>query len=597
VFARILSLGFCAVIGLSIRGATIELPPRPADAISGRAFSRRVASLTLEAREQEILAEASRGNVPEFWRHFVEIKTTRKIDGGDVNVVYFVAPEYFAIGSDADYFLTPVSPGTAQILADRFGWSLPTRLIVDEIYRHAPVKLTPTPIPPSPAMTTVPVFQLHNDTIRTQRMEMVRDNPLGALVAGHKKDVVLTPQLAARPGKVAIYGWHHRDGQPIQPLYLGHTVAWVDYSHGARFILNKLTVNGEATTIDRVLADPKLAALLSDEGPISQPRYEIRISINAVRGGPSAKTNAIPETKFSASFSERIEQLTFEPGVRVVINSPANMDSNKPVRLVLYALPNGNSIEQTAGRKIKPDDDWHFDIQHLAAQTRWLRQNMRDADLVVAYLECAEKAWPAWRRKNDPDNKRIAEMVAALRSRFLGRRVALVLTGHSGGGSFTFGFLNGVERIPEDVERIAFLDSNYAYDNAQGHAAKLLKWLASSDRHYLCVLAYHDNIALLDGKPFVSENGGTWGRSRAMREDLSKSLPFTENLDAQFQRYTALDGRVKFLLKENPERAILHTRQVELNGFIHALLTGTELENKGYNYFGPRAYEQWIASE
>jgi hypothetical protein len=30
------------------------------------------------------------------------------------------------------------------------------------------------------------------------------------------------------------------------------------------------------------------------------------------------------------------------------------------------------------------------------------------------------------------------------------------------------------------------------------------------------------------------------------------------------------------------------------NGFIHAMLTGTPLENHDYEYFGERAYEQWI---
>ena len=40
---------------------------------------------------------------------------------------------------------------------------------------------------------------------------------------------------------------------------------------------------------------------------------------------------------------------------------------------------------------------------------------------------------------------------------------------------------------------------------------------------------------------------------------------------------------------------MLHTRQVELNGFIHAMLTGTEQESGGCICFGPRACEEWIA--
>ena len=129
------------------------------------------------------------------------------------------------------------------------------------------------------------------------------------------------------------------------------------------------------------------------------------------------------------------------------------------------------------------------------------------------------------------------------------------------------------------------------------HDAKLAQWLAASDTHRLCVLAYEDYVALLDGKTFVSEAGGTWGRSQAMLRDLAKEFPFTRTDAAGLQTHTALDGRVKFFLKENPEKAILHTRQVEWNGFIHAMRTGTALESKNYTYLGPRVYAELIAPE
>jgi hypothetical protein len=462
---------------------------------------------------------------------------------------------------------------------------LPTRRMVDEIHRAALVKLTPSPIPPGAAMTTVPVFQAHNETIRQQRARSRAAHPLGALVSGHKKDVVLTPKLAAAPGKVAIYGWHKADGQPIQPLYLGHGTNWVDYSHGVRFIHREVRLNGTNTTLEKVLTDPKLSALLSDEGLLHLTRYAGATGDSSANAGTQSTTNR---------FGEQWATLSLEPGVRVVINSPPKLDPQKPVRLVLYALPNGNTIEHTIGRKTAPGDDWHFNLQHIGAQTRWLREHMHDANLVVACLECTGLSWPAWRRKHDPDGRRIAGIVERLRQHHEGRPLKLVLTGHSGGGSFTFGYINSVERIPEDVERIAFLDSNYAYDAAQGHADKLARWLADSKERHLCVIAYHDSVALLNGKTFVSASGGTWGRSHAMRSDLEKHFAFVHTRTDEWQRSTALDGRVKFFLRENPAKAILHTRLVELNGFIHALLTGTKLEDKGYVFFGARAYERWI---
>ena len=63
------------------------------------------------------------------------------------------------------------------------------------------------------------------------------------------------------------------------------------------------------------------------------------------------------------------------------------------------------------------------------------------------------------------------------------REVETVLSGHSGGGSLIFGYINAVDQIPDDVVRIAFLDSNYAYDRALGHKDKLVKWLAAPDHH------------------------------------------------------------------------------------------------------------------
>lgn len=98
------------------------------------------------------------GNVPDFWRRFAEVEISRKIDGQLHQLTFRVAPEYLAIGSDADYFLMPVSPALAQDLADHLGCVLPTRLIVDDIYAAATLKLAPEPIPPSTAMTSVPVF-------------------------------------------------------------------------------------------------------------------------------------------------------------------------------------------------------------------------------------------------------------------------------------------------------------------------------------------------------------------------------------------------------------------------------------------------------
>jgi len=304
----------------------------------------------------------------------------------------------------------------------------------------------------------------------------------------------------------------------------------------------------------------------------------------------------LADFKPRAQFDELTANFGFEPDVKIHINTPARADfaAGKRVLLIYFALPNGNTTEQTIGRKLGPGDDWHFDIQHIGAQTRFLREVLTNRTIVVAYLEAEMKSWPAWRKKHG--DELIPQILGSVKKIFATNRVEVVLTGHSGGGSLTFGELNAVERIPDDIERIAFLDSNYAYEMTN-HLAKLADWLKSTPQHRLCVLAYHDSIALLDGTTFVSERGGTWGRSQAMLADLNAPFPFTSRTNGGVRRHTALDGRIQFLLKENPERKILHTVQVERNGFIHAMVTGTPDESRGYEYFAERAYTKWISSE
>lgn len=322
----------------------------------------------------------------------------------------------------------------------------------------------------------------------------------------------------------------------------------------------------------------------------------IASTVQALGDETSDGTAAVFEK--SDVFGERIARFHIEPDVEVHVNVPAGDTARPagPILLILYALPNGNTTEQTIGRTLQPGDDWHFDIQHIGAQTRFLRQQMTNRTIVIAYLEAASRSWPAWCRQHGDEG--VPGMVSRLKALFAGQPLEVVLTGHSGGGRFTFAYLNSVQQVPDDIVRIAFLDSNYAYDATKSHDAKLLDWLEADSSHHLCVLAYHDSIALLDGKTFVSAEGGTWGRSHAMLKDFGTQLDFTSQTNSTGLRtHTALNGRLQFLLKENPDKKILHTVQVERNGFIHAMLMGTPWDSRGYTYLGERAYTEWIAAE
>ncbi len=296
----------------------------------------------------------------------------------------------------------------------------------------------------------------------------------------------------------------------------------------------------------------------------------------------------------SSYFSEQTVTFAYQPEIRIHINAPSpfQFDPAKPIGLVLYALPNGNTIEQTVGKILEPGDDWHFDIQHIGAQTRFLRQQVEDYNVVSVYLETSQKSWPAWKAAHSNHAAVIKNLVEYLKSCYQQYNPFVVLTGHSGGGRFTFSFLDAFTQIPSYVKRISFLDSNYGYEHYYGD--KIINWLNASSDNYLSVIAYNDSVALYNGQPIVSPTGGTWYRSRIMKNYMSQFFTFTNEEDDEFIKHTALNGRIKFILKKNPLRQILHTVQVEKNGHIQGMVSGTPDEGMGYIYYGSRAYSQWI---
>jgi hypothetical protein len=242
--------------------STMELPPRAPGALDGDAFALAVQDLPRHAREARVVAEVLAGNVPTWWRSMVPVTMVRGVGARDVTVQFETTPDYLAVGSDDDWFLMPLSPEAANLLGALTDTRLPTPPMVDAIWQAAAIRLGPDSIAPSAAMVTVPVFADHMRMIRARRTA-VGAVP-GALVAGHKKDVVQTPRLDTLPGRVAIYGWHRPDGRPIQPLYTGHASSHVDYSHGIRLVSRHVVVDGIPHDLDELLRDPVLGAAMLD---------------------------------------------------------------------------------------------------------------------------------------------------------------------------------------------------------------------------------------------------------------------------------------------------------------------------------------------
>jgi hypothetical protein len=147
----------------------------------------------------------------------------------------------------------------AQRIADSLQCFLPTRKIVDEIYKAAKVKLEPMPM--YAFRDSSPTMYHHHLIIEGQR------NNRKGLIAGIKKDVVISSKITldSRPNRVAIYGWHLLSGKPIQPLYTGHVNWYVDYSHGIRLVYKKINVMGKWWDYDTLLYNSRLRKLICDE--------------------------------------------------------------------------------------------------------------------------------------------------------------------------------------------------------------------------------------------------------------------------------------------------------------------------------------------
>ena len=179
-------------------------------------------------------------------------------------------PDYLAIGTNQDWIRVPITPILARVISDRYGLELPTKKLADEIYNQAEHKLTAKGLVSKSSdykyMQGNGFYLKHNQLIELK----LGDTIDGALVAGHKKDLIVSKYAMNNPTKLDYYGFFDANGDPIQNSGGGaHDNTYVDYSHGARFVSENVIVNGKSMRYEDVLRDPNLAGLVSDEGTIN----------------------------------------------------------------------------------------------------------------------------------------------------------------------------------------------------------------------------------------------------------------------------------------------------------------------------------------
>jgi hypothetical protein len=250
----------CIVLLLLITSChRLPLPSRPSGTMTGREFYRLSDSMRWDLREpiaqQQILA----GNVPPFLRKLKPVHTSiTDSTGRQIRAVFYVTPDYLSIGNEKDWARIPLTPMTAQAIADSLNCFLPTRKMVNDIYTQATVKLEPVPL--YAYRDSAITFWHHHLIIEGQRKGKK------GLIAGIKKDVVSSGKITGR--NVVIYGWHLLNGKPIQPLYGGHINWYADYSHGIRLVSRTIKIGGRRMDYREVLSHPVYRRLLSDEDSV-----------------------------------------------------------------------------------------------------------------------------------------------------------------------------------------------------------------------------------------------------------------------------------------------------------------------------------------
>jgi len=273
-------------LALRVEDLTRAIPARSLQDLTGSQFVRHVATMNAGEREQAIWDELSKGNLPQFLRKLVPVELQCQLAGGtELIATIFVTPDYLAIGSDRDFLRIPMNLHTALAIAERFEFVLPTRKMVDAIYLQSRHRLVPQPLPAGDQMRSTQYYWAHNELIEDQAQALGAQ--LGELVAGDKKDVVLSNRLAQHLGRIAIYGWHRGAGQPIQPLSTVHGANYADYSHGIRLVSRWALIDGKPKLVRDILHDPSTAQALSDEGPIQLDWRALAVRLDGATSEPA----------------------------------------------------------------------------------------------------------------------------------------------------------------------------------------------------------------------------------------------------------------------------------------------------------------------
>lgn len=216
-----------------------------------------------DTRQRAGLDELLNGNIAPFSKKLQPIYLKKTIDGVLQVLKIWVTSDYLALGTDDKHLRFPLSFEHTLELLKKFNALLPTTVIVDAVYAQSLQKVYAHPLPPIDGK--MESFAYYQQIQKLIEKDLKGKLPFG-LLAGHKKDLVLSKKLSSKPNSVAIYGWYYPSGRRIQNLNLDHNAKYVDYSHGIRLVAPIAELNGKEIEVKNILKDPILSQLISNEG-------------------------------------------------------------------------------------------------------------------------------------------------------------------------------------------------------------------------------------------------------------------------------------------------------------------------------------------
>lgn len=274
-----------------------NIPERPANAPTGSQFMNamdKLGNMNLKENqhkmEEYIMAEIARGNIPSFCRP-EKMKSITMTNKDGTKVSFKAGLDYLAIGSDNDHIRVPMTPLLAQALSKKYGWGLPTAEMTNAIYATSDLKVEPGGL----VQTNDDQYHMQgNDFIRRHNQKIA--DQLGssgmdrlrrgeALVAGHKKDVIISDYALKNPGRLDFRGLYS-NGKPIQ-TNPAHEDDYRDYSHGFRPIDGNVTIvsaDGQTKTMSyyEALKNPQIAKVLNGaEGALDASQIYSRKKFNS----------------------------------------------------------------------------------------------------------------------------------------------------------------------------------------------------------------------------------------------------------------------------------------------------------------------------